>query len=80
MVEVIVPDRNFRMGRLETSYWMGTGGWFSCMRRELCDEVALSIMASRLSYDLRKTIGTEETKSFFEKMAASVDQVGEMDL
>jgi hypothetical protein len=67
------------MSELGMSYWLGTGGWISAIRRELGDDMAFSIVLSRVSRDLRRTVGIEDAKRIFHEMAATMEEAAEGD-
>jgi hypothetical protein len=79
-IKVIVPSLDYRASDQMRSFWLGTGGWISAVRRELGDDMAFSVILSRVSRDLRKAIGVEAAKQVFIDMAATMDEAAKGDL
>jgi hypothetical protein len=61
-IEVYVPDAEFRAGDQIASYWHGSGGWFAAMKRALGAEMAISLMLSRATTELRRELGVDGAK------------------
>jgi hypothetical protein len=78
-VQVIVPGPDFRMGPRETVFWDYFGLLFDRASEVVGPEIALSIMLSRASRELRRRVGIEEAKLVFLECARTMDAAAEND-
>lgn len=78
-IEVYVPDAEFRVGDQVKSYWLGSGGWFSAMKRGLGVQMALSLMLSRATTELRREVGIEGAKQVLRRYIETMDEAAKGD-
>lgn len=79
-IKVTVPGLDFRADDQTRTFWFGTGGWISLVRRELGDDLAFSVILSRVSSDLRKAVGVEAAKQAFIGVAETMDDAAKGDV
>jgi hypothetical protein len=79
-VKVTVPPADYRADPEASSLWMGTGGWFHVVRKQLGDQMAFSVILSRVARDMRKVYGVEVTRQAFEGVAATMEEAAKNDL
>lgn len=72
-----VPDvTNFSDDPHTMSYWQGTGGWITHVRRALGDEIAFGLILSRIAHDLREEVGTAGAQVALTHMAEILEDDG----
>lgn len=79
-VEVKVPPGDYRADPEVSGLWMGTGGWFHVVRKQLGDDMAFSVILSRVARDMRKVYGIEAARQAFEGVAATMEEAAKNDL
>lgn len=75
-----VPPADYRADPELAGLWLGTGGWFRVVRKQLGDEMAFSVILSRVARDMRKVYGIEVTRQAFEGAAATMEEAAKHDL
>jgi hypothetical protein len=79
-IKVMVAGLDYRADDQMRKFWFGTGGWISAARRQLGDDVAFSVILSRVSRDLRKAVGIEAAKRVFIDVAETMDEAAKGDI
>jgi hypothetical protein len=79
-VIVLVPGLTFRMSGAESALWLAFGQQFRQAVAIVGEETALSIMLSRATCELRRSVGVEAAKKVCEGLAASMDAAAKNDV
>lgn len=79
-VDVFVPPADWRMGNKERVLWQATGLVFEGGKISVGFDMAISIMLSRLSTELRREKGLDMAMEAFRKIAETMPVAATMDV
>lgn len=78
-ISVEVPPPDYRTSSPETELWDSIGGLIALARHAVGDDMAFSIVLSRVSRELRRVAGTTNAKTIFQGMADTMEEAAEND-
>jgi len=79
-VTVVVPDKDYHAGDEVRPYWEGTAGWYRVVRNALGDDMAFSVILSRMARELRREVGIEGAGAVFRQFAETMDEAAKADI
>lgn len=76
----MIPPEGYQATSQQYTYWMGTGGWITFVKRALGDDDAFSVILSRVAREMRRTYGPDQAKALFLEFAESMHEAAAFDL
>lgn len=78
-ISIEVPPPDYRINPQESALWDTIGGVIDIARRAVGNDMAFSIVLSRVARELRRVAGIADAKTVFQAMADTMEEAAKND-